>query len=203
MDFSQLFAAAIEKALNHYLSLDSEGMARFDALQGRSIAIEIKGLQQTLSLFPSADGMLVLTDFDSEADATISGSPMALARLGLQDDAKDLIQSGAISIRGDSRLANQFNRLLAQLDIDYEEILAQTTGDIAAHKIANLVRATGQWLSRSAHSLSQDGAEYLQEEIRLSPSNAELRAFIREVDELREATDRLQASLQIIKNRKQ
>ena len=201
MDFTQAFSTSIEIALNRYVSLDPEALPRFSSLEGKIIAIEILGLNQTLCLFPSADGFLVLSDFDGEADATISGSPVALIKLGLAADPKDVLFSGEVTLSGDTRLANQFSRLLSQLDIDWEELLAQNVGDIAAHKVGNVLRGVNQWIKRSTGSVSLDAGEYLQEEVHLSPSNAELRKFIRQVDEVREGVDRLAAKIDILKNK--
>ena len=202
MDFTQAFSASIETALNRYISLDPEALSRFTPLEGKIIAVEIIGLNQTLCLFPSTDGFLVLSDFDGEADATISGTPVALIKLGLADDPKDLLFSGEVTLSGDTRLANQFSRLLSQLDIDWEELLAQNVGDIAAHKVGNVLRSVNHWFKRSTGSVSLDAGEYLQEEVHLSPSNAELRKYIRQVDEVREGVDRLAANIELLKNNK-
>ena len=202
MDFDQALTASIESALNQYLSLDPLALSRFSSLEGKIIAIEIKGLNKTLCLFPSADGFMVLTDFDGEANATISGTPIALVKMGLAKDPKDVLFSGEIVITGDTAVANKFNRLISQLDIDWEELLAQNIGDIAAHKIGNLFHSASQWFSRSSNSIILDSGEYIQEEVHLSPSEAELRKFVNKVDGLREATDRLAAKIQIIKNKK-
>lgn len=201
MDIDQVISAGLETAINKYLSLDPEGLSRFEKLQGHIIEIHIRGLNQHLFLFPSADGFLVLNEFDGEADVTISGTPIALAKLGLVEDARDVLFGKEISIEGDTRLANQFNRLLSQLDIDWEELLAKAVGDIAAHKAGNMARQMGQFITRAARSFAADGGEYLKEEARLSPSNAELRKFIQQVDLVREAADRLEARLQIIKQK--
>jgi len=202
MDVEQALTASIEKALNRYLALDPEALPRFVSLQGKIIAIKIKGLNKTLSLFPSSDGFMVLTDFDGEADVTITGTPVALAKMGVSRDPKDILFSGEIEIVGDAAVANQFNRILSKLDIDWEEWLAQNIGDIAAHKIGNVFRNINSWFKRSTNSVCLDSGEYLQEEIHLSPSHAELREFIQQVDEVREATDRLAAKIQIVLNKK-
>lgn len=199
MDLDQALTAAIETALNRYLSLDPEALSRFSSLEGKIIAIEIKGLNKTISLFPSADDFMILADFDGEADATISGTPIALTKMGLTKDPKELLFTGEITITGDTSIANQFNRLLSQLDIDWEEILARNIGDIAAHKIGTITHNFNQWFKRSTHSVFLDAGEYIQEETHLSPSNAELRKFIKQVDELREATDRLEMRIKLLK----
>ena len=202
MDLDQALTASIESALNRYLSLDPGALSRFSSLEGKVIAIEIKGIHKTLSLFPSADGFLVLTDYDGEADAIISGSPVSLAKMGLEKDPKDMIFSGEIEISGDTAVANEFNRLLSKIDIDWEEILAKNIGDIAAHKVGNLINGTNQWIKRSKKSVFLDTGEYIQEEIKLSPSNAELRKFINQVDEIREIADRLKVRIDILKKNK-
>ncbi len=199
MDFDQTLSAAVELALNQYFSLDPDAMSRFFLLEGKIIALEIKGIDKIICLFLSADGFLVLSDFDGKADATISGTPIALAKMAMVNNPKHLLFGGEITITGDTHLANQFNRLLIQVDIDWEDVLAQKIGDIAAHKIGNLFRNSQQWFKQSASSFFMDGGEYIQEEVHLSPSNAELRNFIRKVDDVREATDRLKARIDLLK----
>jgi len=199
MDFAQVFSAAIETSLNRYLQLDPEALPRFSVLEGKIIALKVHGINQELYLFPSSDGFMVLADFDETADVIISGTPLALARLGLADDPRDQLFNGEVEITGDVRLANQFSRLFSQLNIDWEELLAQSVGDIASHKMGNLFRDMGQWVKRSTQSVNLDAGEYLQEEVHLSPANAELRSFITKVDEVREATDRLAAKINKIR----
>jgi len=203
MDFAQVFSAAVETSLNRYLQLDPEALSRFSVLEGKIIAIKIRGLNQALFFFPSADGFMVLAGFDEEADTTISGTPVALVKLGLADDPRDQLFNGEVEITGDTRLANQFSRLFSQLNIDWEELLAQNVGDIAAHKMGDLFREMGQWAKRSTQSVNLDAGEYLQEEVHLSPANAELRGFINKVDEVREATDRLAAKINVLKNKQE
>jgi len=200
MDFAQVFSVTIETSLNRYIQLDPEALSRFSELEGKIIALEIRGINQTMFLFPSADGFMVLADFDEEADAIISGTPIALAKLGLAEDPRDQLFNGEVEITGDTRLANQFSRLFSQLNIDWEELLAQNVGDIAAHKMGNMFRDMAQWVKRSTQSVNLDAGEYLQEEVHLSPANAELRNFIQKVDEVREGTDRLVARINLIKN---
>lgn len=200
MDFAQLLSAAIENALNRYIRLDPDGPATFASLEGRVIVIELSGLDLNLAIFPSADEFMLLTDFDGEADARLRGTPLAFAKLALAQDKRDQLFNGEIELSGDTRLANKFSLLFSQLNIDWEEVLANSVGDIAAHKMANGLHSFQQWLTRAAHSVSLDSGEYLQEEARLSPANAELRSFIQQVDELRDGTDRLAARLKLLHN---
>lgn len=200
MDVAQLLSATIENALNRYIRLDPDGPASFASLEGRVIVLELSGLGLNLAIFPSADEFMLLTDFDGEADARLRGTPLAFAKLALAEDKRDQLFSGEIEVSGDTRLANKFSQLFSQLNIDWEELAANSVGDIAAHKMANGLRSLQQWLVRAGHSVSLDSGEYLQEEARLSPANAELRSFIQQVDELREGTDRLAVRLELLHN---
>ena len=195
MSLPQVFIASIETALNRYLALDEQTFSALADLQGRIIEIHLQGLNTSLYLFPDEDGIMVLGDFDGEADTRLIGTPVALAKLGLARNPADVLFSGEVSIEGDTRLGQQFKKILARMDIDWEEQLSRYSGDILAHQIGNGVRALSGWLQRNQQSAALDTGEYLQEEIRLLPSAAEMDYFIRQVDGLRDDTERLQARL--------
>lgn len=195
MSLPQFFTASLETALNNYLALDPDIMQRFADFEGRVIAIEILGLNETLYLFPGMDGFMVMTEFDGDADTTLSGTPMALAKLGITDDAAKSLFAGEVIISGDTRLGHQFKKILAQLDIDWEEQLSKLVGDLAAHQLGNAARDFAKWFSRSKSSLQMDLGEYLQEEARLVATKPEIDRFVRGVDELRDAVERLEARI--------
>ena len=196
MSLPQLFIASVETAFNRYLALDPEALSQLAGMEGKIVSIEIKGLNERLFLFPGDDGIMVLSDFDGDADTTLSGTPLALAKLSLSEDAAAVLFSGDVTISGDTRLGHQFKKILAQVNIDWEEQLSRLVGDITAHQIGNALRGFGQWFDRSKQSMELDLGEYLQEESRLLPARAEIDRFIHQVDELRESVDRLQARVQ-------
>jgi ubiquinone biosynthesis protein UbiJ len=61
--------------------------------------------------------------------------------------------------------------------------------------VANFARGFLDWGRKAADSLSTNVAEYLQEEGRDVPSRVEVEEYLEAVDQLREATDRLDARL--------
>lgn len=201
MSLPQILISSLEKAFNHYLSLDPQVMPQLAALEGRVIAIHMLGINQTLFVFPGADGVMLFGEFDGEADAMLSGTPIALGKLGVSDDAASILFSGEVTISGDTRLGNQFKKILARMDIDWEEQVSRYVGDLAARQLGNAVREFSSWVTRSRQSLMLDAGEYLQEESRLSPSRAELDRFVLNVDLLREGVDRLQARVNQLKDK--
>lgn len=195
MSIPQVLIAAMEGAFNRYLSLDPEASDRLVSLEGRVIALDITGLGLQFYLFPAADGVMILEDFDAEADTTLTGTPLAFARLGLSDDSQSEMFAGEVKISGDLRLGRQFNNILGSLEIDWEELLSQYIGDVAAHKLGNLGRDLLAWGRRNVTSMQQNTGEYLQEEVRFLPSQAEVDGFLADVDSLRNDLSRLEARL--------
>jgi ubiquinone biosynthesis accessory factor UbiJ len=185
--------AAIELALNQVLALDEETLVRLPAMQGKVIAIELQGLNVILYLIPVAQKITVYGRFEGEADTLLSGTPLALMRMGLAEHAGDVLFSGDVQISGDVELGQAFSEILDRLDIDWEEHLSHISGDLIAHKVGNLFREAMSWGRETVDTLSLDVAEYLQEETDTLPNGDEVEHYLTEVDMMRAAVDRMAA----------
>ena len=203
MSISTLGYAGLESALNRYISLDPSARAQFAPLYGRVIALELVGPGLRFYLLPAPDGIKVLERFEGEADCLLRGSPFALARMGDRRASTEQLFSGEVGISGDTETAHQFGKALGTIEIDWEEQLAKLTGDIVAHKIGNLVRATADWGGRTGNTLALDTEEYLKEELQLLPGRSEIQHYLDEVDRLRDDVERLQARLALLRNREE
>ncbi len=188
-------AGGLEAALNTALHLDEETFRKLARFNGKVIAIELQGLELNLYLLPGPDGISLISQYDGVPDTTLSGTPLALAKMALGPDASQVLFAGKVTIHGDVETGQGFKRLLDELDIDWEEQLARYTGDIAAHKLGNLFRATSTWGLQALDILGRDAAEYLQQEGQDLPLPTEVRQFIHEVDDLRDGTARLESRL--------
>jgi ubiquinone biosynthesis protein UbiJ len=185
--------AGVEQALNAALALDPHTAERLARLQGRLIAVELRGTGITLTLQPTSAGKLrLMGDYDGAVDTTLRGAPFALLRLGSARAGEGLF-SGEVVIDGDVELGTQFQRVFEKLDINWEEHLSRLTGDSIAQQIGNGVRGLFGWGQRSADHLGRDVADCLQEEHEALPLAWEVEEFIRGVDTLRSDVDRLEA----------
>ena len=185
-----LAVSLIEKLINEALRLDPESAEQLARLEGRVIAIEISGLDLTLYAMPSSRGLQLHTGLEGEADVTIRGGPVGLARMGLSDTPSSLFGEG-VEIEGDTDLGRRLKQIIDGLDIDWEEQLSRLVGDVTAHQLGNLFRQTSQWARRSAETLGRDEVEYLQEESRDLVVREELEPFLDQIDTLRLDVDRL------------
>ena len=185
----------LEAAINGYLSLDPELPAKLGAFAGKVLCLEFKGTGLKLYMRVQHASIRLASDIEGDADAVISGSPAAMLKLGLHEDAAPLLFAREVVISGDTRFGRQFRKLLTDMDIDWEEQLSRVIGDVASHQAMRSLDAILQWGKRAAASLADDAGEYLSEESRDTVAEAELRQFCEQVDELRDDTERLQARI--------
>ncbi len=190
----QAALAALEAAVNAGLALDPETVTRLAALSGKVIAVELEGAGVTLFLLPGREGLRLMGRYDGEADTKLSGTPLALLRLRGGQPGEGLF-SGDVKIHGDVELGRRMQRILGELDIDWEEHLSHLAGDVVAHQLGNLARGAMRWGRRAAENLQRDMVDYVQEERRDLPSKGELDEFLAAVDTLRSDLDRLTARI--------
>ncbi|HSH29090.1 MAG TPA: SCP2 sterol-binding domain-containing protein, partial [Thiohalobacter sp.] len=161
---STLLTAALETALNRYLALDPEARARLAPLAGRVIALELRGLGLHLFFLPGECDIQILQQCQDVPDATIAGTPLALARLALAERPGEGLFSDAVELRGDTGLAQRFQALLQSVQIDWEEQFSHLVGDRLAHQTGRALRHGRDYAAASAGTLRQNLSEYLTEE---------------------------------------
>jgi len=205
---------ALNAAAGEILSLDPDGRRRLAGLQGKVLCIEVTAPDMQLYMLPSAAGIEFrgALDGDAAADVTISGSAWALANLaragragGGANRATTAANTGAqeknrqrVSVRGDAELGQAFRKIIAELDLDWEELLARRIGDTAARKAGNALRQLGGWAEESFQFARENAADYLTEEKRVFVTCAALRRFDRALDQTRADVDRLAQRVQRI-----
>ncbi len=206
--------SAIETALNVWLKLDGESLTKCKAIEGKIIRLHITGLDLNLFFLPAVSGMQVMANYPDialadnveqkeyshnfytgEVDATIHGSPMALMRLSTAENSGASMLESDVEIDGDMRVAEKFSAILKEVDIDWEELLSKLVGDIFAHQAGQVFRSGSDWFSQSLEAMKLNTSEYLSEETKVTPADAELDYYMDQVDELRMDVDRLQARI--------
>lgn len=188
--------ATLEAAFNVWLKLDGEALPRLQKLQGRVIALHITNPGLQLYFIPTTENVQVMSHYDREPDVTLTGSALAFMRLsGAEDSAKAMLEN-RIQVDGNMGIAEAFSNIINEVDIDWEELLSQAVGDIVAHQAGQLAREGKGWLDDTAQAMRMNTTEYLQEESRILPADAELAAYLNQVDELRSDVDRMSARVQ-------
>lgn len=205
MSAVQFITAAMEDAANRILRLDSETLQRLGELDGKVVCLQYRQASEPQSpltwyVLPSEGGLRLVRDYDGQADVTITGNLPAFARLMAGDSASAMFASAEMQIRGDMELGQRFQRIMREMEIDWEEHASRYVGDILAHKLGNLLRGMHTWQAQARENLSRDLVEYLQEESLLLPWREGVEAFMRGVDTLRGDIDRLEKRVQRLRD---
>jgi len=181
---------------NRLLALDEDVIKRCSTLQGNCVAIEITDLEFTLYCHPGSWGIRLSQNVPpKDVDATISGRLFALFDLALEDDKISASIRERVSINGDASVAQQMQKILSDINIDWEEVLSQYTGDVLAFQIHQKARQAKNWLDQSVNAILQTNSEYLREEARLTPTLPEFERFQLQVTTIKHDVDRVEARL--------
>jgi len=164
------------------------------AAWAREILTEHAGKIAVFDLFPLRVAVAV------EPDGTLrvapeNASPTVTIRLThatvLQILAEGEEAWRKANVEGDADFASAISKVAANLRWDIEEDLSRVFGDIAAHRMTESGRSAAAWPKQAATSLAGSVAEYLTEEKHVLVTPLRCAEFVRDVDELRDAVERL------------
>lgn len=196
MQIKPLLIAAMETALNSYLTLDEHIEQYLAPMAGKVIAIHITPFNETLYLCPAHDRIQMLENYTGEVDAKLSGSLSALGLMGLSATPMRSLFKGEVRMEGDTQLAHKLQRLFEKLDINLEARLARYTGDRFAQRLSGLLRGSRDWSRHTLTSFRLNLEEFLQEETRDLPAKAEAELTFQQIDACRSDADRLNARVE-------
>ena len=186
----------LQETINLTLRLDPDTLARVAELEGRVLRLRAAGESPFgIYVLPEESGLRLRAQCDREPDVTLTGDMPAVFRMALRRFLPEVVAAGEVQISGDIALGQRFQRLLEQVEVDWEEQLARVLGDVPAHQLGNVLRDFGTWTQQSLRTLHQDLGEYLQEESRLLPSRPRAGAFRQAVETLQRDLDGLEQRL--------
>jgi ubiquinone biosynthesis protein UbiJ len=201
-----MFAARIAAAVQTALSESPAARTLCTQLAGRSLRVIATGtpfagtircdghaLQLDASERAAANSSAA-ADAACRADATLTGSPLALLALA-GPGRRDLVARGSVTIDGEVEVAEQFARLAALLRPDVEQLLSMALGRTTAHGLARGARGSWAFGTQLLGGLLRSTADYLVHERRELLSSAEAQHFYHQVDELRARVERLDTLL--------
>ena len=194
MPATAAWLASAEALLNRGIDASDRARELARGLEGTCLQIEVQGMTQVCLRAHGGHLSLLSAAADSAANATLSGSPLALLQL-LKGGAVRQPGQSAAQIRGDAEVANRYKELLMLARPDTEEELSRWLGDFAARRLTRFADRALSFARRARRTAGENIAEYLQEESRDLVNHTELEEFLQAVDEVRETADRIEARL--------
>ena len=189
--FSPFPASPLAAALNTLLDAQPGALARLQRHSGKTLRLVLPVLPLNLTLneagrfspAPSAD--------ETEPALTLTPMPSALPLLINGGKLADLFH-----VEGDGLFAADLSGALAEFD--WVLALRPYLGDIAASRVDQLLRGVFAWREQAHANAGRNLAEYAIYEQALLAEPHATRAFVNEVDTLREDVDRLAARLKML-----
>ncbi|UCH49616.1 MAG: sterol-binding protein [Betaproteobacteria bacterium] len=169
----------------HLLRQAQWARARLAEHAGKQVRIELPLAAVLLRI--AADGDVETGESGAAADLVVTLSPGAAAKWPIDRQAA----WREARIDGDMELAAAISYVMANLRWDYEDDLSRVFGDVVAYRLARGVRQLSAWPGEAAQSLAQGAAEFLSEERHVLATRLCVEEFTEQVDELRDAVERL------------
>jgi ubiquinone biosynthesis protein UbiJ len=194
MDALEAALRPIASLLNRNISESTPARELSAKLSGTVVAVRVRDTALAAYFVVQDDTLNVVASTSEEPDVVITGSIITLARMAGQS-GEAAIRDGSLDLTGDAETANQFQQLLSFAKPDVEEELSGIVGDVAAHRLGEIIRGVGRWGRGARSTMGANIREYLQEESRDAPSRYEVDKFTADVSALRDDVDRVEARL--------
>ncbi|MFO1389555.1 SCP2 domain-containing protein [Cellvibrio sp.] len=183
--------AGVEKIINAALAYDPASRIALEQLTPQVLLVDVTSPAFKLFVVPTAEGINLRGQYEGEITTHIQGALPALISLAKSDQLN--LKDTGVHIFGSTHFLAELQRILKNLEIDWEEMLSQIFGDIIGHQSAQLIRGKMSWAKDRAANIQRLTSEFLTEELRVLPNQAELAFFNNQVDELRLGADRVAA----------
>ena len=183
-------------ALNALLNAQPAALSRLQRHSGKSLRLNLPLLPLNLTLDEAGRFSPLLESEESEPALSLTPMPSALPLLLGDGKLADLFR-----VEGDGLFASDISGALA--DFDWVLALRPYLGDIAASRVDQFLRGMLAWRQEAHDNSGRNLAEYaVYEQAMLAEPHA-TRAFVSEVDALREDVDRFAARLTLLESKRQ
>ncbi len=185
----------LELACNQALEHDAESLQKVAALQGKTIALEIRGFNQVFYVHPQLDGIEVATSAATSPSVTLAATPTALLKIARSGMDNADLEPGELEINGDPIVAQRFANIASGLDVDWEGLAAEHMGEVPAALLQRGAATAQTFVHEGRKVIKAQINTALTDEFEVVAGAQEVDHFLEEVDDLRAAVDRLEARL--------
>ena len=195
MEFRQIIASVLERALNATLAMDPASVQLLAKLDGRVIAMNIESIDGSFYLLPHRERVTIEINHDQNPDIVIKGGLLAYVRSATASVRGSANPDQLLEISGDAHSVAVLRDFLRSLQPDFEEQLSSLIGDMPARQAGNQIRSFAEWAEQVGQSIAVNTGEYLTEEKQLLVARSRIDRFLIAVDQLRNDTERLASRL--------
>lgn len=185
----------INKALSFLPKLDPQASALLAPLKDKALSVVISDLDYSISLKVENNNLLAS---DELTDNVLKGKLAYILELVFNKNLQELIIAEKLEYKGSLKDLNEFNTFLNAIDIDVIYKVSTLTSPEFASIVAKPFDKVKEYLKTSLQETIIDIKDYLTEEKKTLISQNEINMFYKQVQELKQATDRVEAKLKLL-----
>ena len=181
-----MFSHITASSINHVLRGESWALRLLQPFAGHIAKFDV--FPFSISLTVSDTGEVLGSAPNAAAHTVFRCSPaLALRVLGGDQAAYQQVE-----MSGDTEFGQAVAFVIRNARWDAEEDLARVFGDVIAHRAVGAAQGLLRLQARAAASITRNLADYLVEERPLIARRLDVETFVRDVDTLRDDTERLE-----------
>lgn len=182
--------------INTALSYDPQALAHLKKMHGQSFSLCFTDLN--LILYFQVKNEHLSTEIFSKkiADACVSGTLAHIINMIISEQSGSVAMfENHLDIQGNLHVAEAFQILLKELDIDWEEALSEYIGDAPAFYLGHGIQKAKRFAKKVIRNFKSDLKDYITEEKRFTPNKIEVENFYQEIYMLHLEVERLAARI--------
>ncbi|WP_192577367.1 hypothetical protein [Francisella sp. LA112445] len=185
----------INKALSFLPKLDPQASALLSPLKDKALSVVIIDLDYSISLKVENNNLYAT---DELTDNVLKGKLAYILELIFNKNLQELIIAEKLDYQGSLKDLNEFNKFLNAIDIDVVYKISSLTSPEFANVITKPFDRIKEYLKTSRQETIIDIKDYLTQEKKTLVSQNEINIFYKQIQELKQATDRVEAKLKLL-----
>ena len=193
--------SAMENAINLALKQDPPSQQRLAKLAGQQVFLYIEDFSFILQIHLLEEGVMLHkpnsmdeVELDPKLDTLVQGPSSAYRKLLEGDGFFD----GDLRIQGNAQALMTLHKVMENFEFDWEGLLADHIGDLAAASLARLLRTQWAWSKEVATNARLQLVSHLQSNSQLLPSKVEFEHHVDELERFATQLDRAETRLRLL-----
>lgn len=187
----------IDRALILLSKLDPQMSSLLLPLNNKTLRVEITDIDFSVTLKVEKSK---INTTDEHSKNVLKGKLAYILELIFNKNLQELIIANKLDYQGSLKDLNEFNKFISAIDIDLVYKISEITSPEFAATIAKPFTKAKEYLRTSRQETIVDIKDFLTEEKRTLISQNEINIFYRQVQELKQATDRIEAKLNLLQS---
>ncbi len=191
--------AAIETLVNQALKYDPVSKKRLENLQGQVFGFHFQQPDLDVYLMIETQQLRLMGQWDGDTQAEVSGLMKDFIQLASAEDKTQALMEFGLQVQGSTQSLSVLQSVMSSLNIDWEAAIADVTGDVPGHLIADGIRFLASSAQSIIGNLDRSSRNFIKEESGLFAHPVQAEEFSKKVADVRFQSDRLQARINKLK----